>query len=38
MAKEKSIIQQIKERKWIGHTFRKFSIGTLKDDITVEDV
>jgi hypothetical protein len=39
MAKEKSVIQQIKERKWkwIGHTFRKFSVETLRDDIREED-
>jgi hypothetical protein len=47
MAKEKLIIQQIKDGKWkwIGHTWRKgsqaidkFSIGTLRDDAREEDL
>jgi hypothetical protein len=48
MAKEKPIIQQIKDRtwQWIGHTLRKgsqaierqFSIGILGDDVRDEDL
>jgi hypothetical protein len=46
MAKEKPIIQKIKNSKWksIGHTLRiererdKFSIGTLMDDVRQEDL
>jgi hypothetical protein len=47
MAKDKTIIQQIKRRqwKWTGHTLRKdlhavekFSIGTFRDGVTDEDL